>query len=247
MGKNVSFITSPRSKVKPRNEEFVSVLLFGENHGYRMKSYGPISLMPVEGKTLIEKQVETIKASFNNFEIILCAGFEIEKIVNFVKDNFADINFRVVENQVHYNSNCCESARLCINNTNNTKIILCSGGLLLKPEHFNNINLNKSSIITQKENENLGFDIGVINNLENLESLSVGVKGPKWAEILYLSNKKMVKALYSILSNPEYKNRFMFEAIDKMSFKNSIRIQENILSPIIKINNIKTLRRITKI
>jgi len=47
--------------------------------------------------------------------------------------------------------------------------------------------------------------------------------------------------------NPEYKNRFMFEAIDKMSFKNSIRIQENILSPIIKINNIKTLRRITKI
>lgn len=247
MAKKNNFITSPKNIAKNRKDEFVSILLFGENHGYRMKSYGPISLMPVEGKTLIEKQVEAIKASFNNFEIILCAGFQIEKIVNFVKDNFADINFRVVENQVHYNSNCCESARLCINNTNNSKVIFCSGGLLIRPEHFNQINLSKSAIITQKEDSPLGFEVGVINNLENLESLSIGVKGQKWTEILYLSNKKMVKALYSVLSNPEYKNRFMFEAIDKMSFKNSIRIYENTKSPIIKINNVKTLRRITKI
>ena len=101
--------------------------------------------------------------------------------------------------------------------------------------------------ITQQEDNPLGFEVGVINNLENLESLSIGVKGHKWTEILYLSNKKMLKSLYSVLSNPEYKNRFMFEAIDKMPFKNSIRIYENTKSPIIKINNVKTLRRITKI
>ena len=118
------FITSPRvSKRSSKKTDFVSVVLFSENHGYRMKSYGPIPLIQIEGKTLIEKQIESIRAIFTNFEIILCSGFETEKTVNFVREHFENINIRVVENQVHYNSNCCESARLCINNTMNNKIL----------------------------------------------------------------------------------------------------------------------------
>ena len=113
------------------------MVLFSENHGYRMKSYGPVPLIKIDGKSLIETQINAIKSTFSNFEIILCSGFETERTVNFIKEKFNNINIRVVENQVHYNSNCCESARLCINNTMNNKILFCGGGVLLTPTCLN--------------------------------------------------------------------------------------------------------------
>lgn len=251
MTRKAKYITSPQTKVID-NENFdslISVVLFAENHGYRMKSYGPISLMKIEGKTLIERQIDTIKATFKNFEIILCVGFETQKIVEFVKDNFTDINIRVVENQMHFTSNCCESARLCLSNINNDKILFCNGGVLITPECLRSINYNENSIIFQEEDEHKDFNIGAIHDAgDRLVSLGLGVKKSVWSEILYLSRKKAVKSMYSIMSNPEYKNRFMFEAINELMEHNEVIFAiEPKGVPIIKINNIKTLKRITKI
>ena len=55
-----------------KRSELVSVLLLAENHGYRMKSYGPISLVNIGDMTLLEHQVQAISSVFVNFEIILC-------------------------------------------------------------------------------------------------------------------------------------------------------------------------------
>lgn len=240
------FITSPKvGQSSIKKTDFVSIILFSENHGYRMKSYGPTPLIEIEGKSLIERQIDSIKATFNNFEIILCSGFETEKTVTFIQENFSNINIRVVENQVHYNSNCCESARLCINNTMNNKIIFCGGGVLITPEYLNTIDLNTSMIICQNQNDDSNFEVGVVHNNGCLEGLSIGVKNQYWTELLYLSNKKMIKLLYSILSNPEYKNRFIFEAINELPNKYSIMVKNNNQIPIIKVNSIKTLKRIT--
>ena len=250
MRKNNRFITSPQTKgVDIRDfDSMVSVVLFGENHGYRMKSYGPISLMKINGKTLIQRQIESIKATFKNFEIVLCAGFETQRIVEFVKDNFADINIRVVENQMHFNSNCCESARLCLSNINNDKILFCNGGILITPECLMSIDYNKSTIVCQEEDEYKNFDIGVVaDNAERLISLALGVKTQLWTEILYLSKKKPIKTLYSIMSNPDYKNRFMFEAINELAKNNEIVTIKYNSQSIIKINNLKTLKKVTRI
>ena len=248
MRTNDRFITSPRvDKNSGPKTEFGSVILFSENHGYRMKSYGPIPLVKIKGRSLLERQVEAIKSTFHNFEIIVCSGFETERTVNFIKENFSDINIRVVENQVHYNSNCCESARLCINNTMNNKIVFCGGGVLLTPGHLDMIDLNKSMLIYQEQQNDANFEVGVVFNKNKLEGLSVGVKNQYWTELLYLSNKKQIKALYAILSNPEYKNRFIFEAVNELASKNEILVKNNYKKPIIKVNNIKTLKRITKI
>ena len=96
------FITSPKvGQSSGKKTDFVSIILFSENHGYRMKSYGPTPLIEIEGKSLIERQIDSIKATFSNFEIILCSGFETEKTVTFIQEKFGDINIRVVENQVH--------------------------------------------------------------------------------------------------------------------------------------------------
>ena len=244
VNKSKKFITIHKGeKSSPQRTDFVSIILLSENHGYRMKSYGPTPLIEIRGKSLIETQINAIQASFSNFEIILCSGFETEKIVNFIKEKFEDINIRVVENQVHLNSNCCESARLCINNVTNNKVIFCGGGVLLTPEYLRLIDLKKSMLIC--EHDSSSFEVGVIQNNNYLEGLSIGVKNQYWTELLYLSDKKIIRSLYTILSKPEYKNRFIFEAINEMPNKHKIIVKKNEQEPIVKINNIKILKRMT--
>ncbi len=242
------FITSPTAENSGSElDSFISVVLFSENHGYRMKSYGPISLMKIEGKTLIQRQVEAIKATFKNFEIVLCSGFETQKTVEFVKSNFADVNIRVVENQIHFNSNCCESARLCLHNINNDRILMCNGALLLSPEILRNIDYNVSTVLCQQNDDYKNFDVGIIENGGILESMAVGVKTKLWSEVVYFSNRKAINSLYSIVSNAEYKNRFLFEAINMMLRDNRLFVKENTDLRPVKIQNIKTLKRLTKI
>lgn len=248
MIRKTRFTTSAIGNRQDNNlDTFISIVLFGENHGYRMKSYGPISLMKIEGKTLIQRQIEAIRATFKNFEIILCSGFETYKTVEFIKNNFNDINIRVVENQIHFNSNCCESARLCLHNTNNDRILLCNGALLLTPEILSSINYDKSMVLCQKEDDDKNFDVGVIENDGLLESMSVGIKTNLWSEIVYFSNKKIINSFYSIVSNPDYKNRFLFEAINLVLKNNKMFVADVNDYPPVKIHNIKTLKRITKI
>lgn len=248
MRKTNRFITSPVNNKKPNSlDDFISIILFGENHGYRMKSYGPISLMKIQGKTLIQTQIEAIKATFKHFEIILCSGFETEKTVEFVRNNFPDVNIRIVENQVYFNSNCCESARLCLHNTNNDKILMCNGSLLITPSILASIDYDKSTVLCQQDDKHKNFEVGIIENGGILESMSVGIKGRFWNEIFYLSNKKIINSFYSIVSNPDYKNRFLFEAINSVLKSNRIIVHEMKDDIAIKIHNIKTLKRIIKI
>lgn len=244
------YITTPRyaERVdKKTKTDFVSFIFFSENHGYRMKSHGPIPLLKVNGKTIIERQIEAIKAAFLHFEIIICSGFQTEKTVNFIKQNFKDVNVRVVENQVHFNSNCCESARLCLNNTINSKVMLCNGSVILTPQHFTMLDTNQSCVIVQNDNLDDTFEVGVICAEDKLERLSLGIKKECWVEMIYLSNQEIINDIYSIISNPEYKNRFIFEAINEILSKQKINVTHNTYSPIYKINNIKTLKKVQSI
>ena len=79
-------------------------------------------------------------------------------------------------------------------------------------------------------------------------SIAIGIKNKYWAEILYLNNQETIDNFYKIVSHPEYKNKFMFEAINDLVRKSDIKVQDNVTHrPIRKIDNIKILRRTTKI
>lgn len=242
-----SFITSPKSENQDNKipKDLITVVLLGENHGHRMKSYGPVPLIRLGEKTILEKQIDTICSIFENFEIIICAGFETEKTINFIRSKFKSINIRVVENQLHYNSNCCESTRLCLNNTMNDKVLICSGSILLSRHHINSIDFNQSCVLIQSEPLDSNFEIGVIENDGLLDNFSVGVKNKYWSEIVYLTSQREVGNFLSIVSNPDYKNRFLFEALNDFNKKNTLKTIQ-ISKPSIKIDNIKTLKRIIK-
>jgi len=241
-------IINPRSRDNQKKAELVSILLLAENHGYRMKSYGPISLVSVGEITLLEHQIQAISSAFVNFEIVICSGFETNKIYHFIRSKFGpSVKIRIVENQVYYHSNCCESIRLCMNNVMTDKLIICGGGVLLTTPYLKSLNLNQSSILCQDKIENNPFDVGVIKTKnEKLESLSLAVKDNYWTEIMYLCGATMIKSFYQIVSNPEFKNKFFFEAINSWNHRRNLTVNKNESEAIIKINNIKTLKRINK-
>jgi len=246
--RNDKYIISAKStEVKnDRVKDYVTVVLLGENHGHRMKSYGPIPLIKINNKTLLEKQVEAIKAVFPRHEIILCSGFDAKKTTEYVKKNLKKENIRIVENQLHYNSNCCESARLCLNNTSNNKILICSGNILLTPSYLSAIDYKKTSISVQQDNIKSEFFISAIVNKNKLQSFCLGEKTDFWTETLYLNGDNVVDQFYTIVSNPDFKNKFMFEAINELLRNHQVTVTDVTNQKVVKLNNIKTLKRIKK-
>ena len=61
--------------------------------------------------------------------------------------------------------------------------------------------------------------------------------------MLYLSGTKVIKSFYNTLSNPEYKNKFIFEALNDIAPKHPLKIIK-LEFPVRKINNIKIFKRI---
>lgn len=249
MKKTGRFITSAKPDANPeaqRNEK-VTFIFLAENYGYRMKSYGPVPLINIGDKTLLEHQIQAIEKVFVDFEIILCSGFETHKVYHYVQQNFPpSLPIRIVENQVYYHSNCCEGLRLCMNNTRNDRIIVCGGGVLLTVPYLRSLNIKKSSILHQKASKDSMFDIGIIDNGERLENLSLAVKDKVWTDLLFLNGETMIRSFYNTISKPELKTKFLFEAINAWRGRRQLYLSENRDEEIIKVDNIKTLKRITE-
>jgi CTP:phosphocholine cytidylyltransferase-like protein len=243
-------ITSVKGRTsEDKRDEKITFIFLAENYGYRMKSYGPVPLIQIGEKTLLEHQVQAIQSAFIDFEIILCSGFETQKVYHFVQQTFApSVPIRIVENQVYFHSNCCEGLRLCMNNTRSERIVICGGGVLLTVPYLRSLNIKKSSILYQESSEESTFEIGVIDNGtgERLETLSLAVKDRVWTDLLYLNGESMVKSFYNTISKPELKTKFLFEAINAWRGRRQLFLSENKDDKIIKVDNIKTLKRITE-
>jgi hypothetical protein len=242
MSRRKEYITSVKREQSNKLTDFVTFILLSENYGHRMKSYGPVSLLKIKDKSLLEQQIDCIKAVFLNYEVIICSGFETFKTVEFVKENFSNINIRIVENQMHFNSNCCESVRLCLSNTMNTKVVISSGAVLFDVEHLSKINLGKTCILSQNRDDSSGLEIGVVQNKDKLENLSLGLKTDNWSEIFYLNGTQDVKQFYSIVSNTDFKNKFIFEAINAFVDKNKVFVSK--VDQVSKIDNIKKYKEV---
>lgn len=242
------FITSTTgSPTTGKRDEKVTFILLAENYGYRMKSYGPLPLINIGEKTLLEHQIDAISSAFIDFEIVLCSGFETHKVYHYIQSTFPpSMPIRIVENQVYYHSNCCEGLRLCMNNTRNSHIVVCGGGVLLTASCLKALNTKKSSILCQEAEKDTMFDVGIIEDGDRLENMSLAVKEKIWTELLYLNGDSMVRSFYNTISKPELKTKFLFEAINAWRGRRQLYLSENTDEKIIKVDNIKTLKRITE-
>jgi choline kinase len=243
MRKKSGFITTPIAEVRQK-EDLVTFVLLAENYGYRMKSRGALSLVEVKGKTLLEIQMQAIGAFFPNFEIILCCGYDSKNVYKFIKNKIRKPEIRIVENQVYENSNCCETARIALNNTLNDKIVIMSGGLLITPEHLKSINTSNTCILSQSELKSDEFQVGVIEDKGVVQNMCLGIKQRSWLDFLYLNGEKDIEDFYNVISSIDFKNRFLFEAINQMIKTNTVENVDVDTNKTIKINSIKSLKRI---
>lgn len=227
-----------QKKTTKQKPELITVILLCDCPGYRMKSYGPLPLIQIQNHKLLDLQVDSILSSIPNCEIILCVGFDSEKISKYVRHKYKKINIRIVENQLFAQSNSNESARLGLNNTLNSKILICDGNLLLNLKALSSIDYSKSCVLVEQYPcENL--EIGVnINENKEAQYFSFGAY-QTWSEILFLHGEENIDLFRKILSHQE-KTKFLFESINEM-LKNGTTIKciENQF-PVKKINNIKT-------
>jgi choline kinase len=250
MRKRTRHIISPQGDKgdNTRSEELITVILLSEKAGRRMKSYGPTPLIRLGDSTLLDKQIEAIRSVFINYEIIICAGFDCDRVVKYVRDKYARMPIRIVENQIHHHSNCCESSRLCLNNTTNSKVLLCNGSLLFDSRVLSLAMNDGSYVISECEeskfsNLEVGMTIGENGHTNNF---CYGLDNI-WSEIVFLDGEPIIETFRKIVSSVDYKNRFVFEALNNLNkTKHKLKVVSNDQAPVIKINNIKTYHEVRK-
>jgi len=235
-------IVSAKKKTKEKKEklspDLVTVILLCDSSGYRMKSYGPVSLVTINDTKLIDLQIRCIKNVFENFEIILCVGFDAEKICKYIRSEHGDTRIRIVENQLHNVSNSCESLRLSLNNTTNNKIVVCDGNLVLNEECLKSIDTNYSCVLVE-ENPCENLEIGLnIDDKRIVQHLSYGANNT-WSEIFFLHGVEIIESLRRIVTKYDSKTRFVFESINELiKMKYEVKSVFN-KHKVLKINNIK--------
>jgi len=236
-------ITSVKNNKKNDDDNLYTFILTSDTPGYRMKSYGPTALISFKNKKLIDIQIDAIKKAFKNHEIIVCCGFDVEKVYKHIRSQHNSLNIRIVENQLYNNSNSCESVRIALNNTTNNKIFIIDGSILFSNDLFKN-RINESYVYIEPEIHCENLEVGInINEDDLIEFFSYG--GIRcWSEILYLHNKDNIEVFRKIVSNMDFKNKFIFEALNEfIKIKKELRYIDNGCS-IVKINNIKTYHNI---
>jgi hypothetical protein len=88
------------------------------------------------------------------------------------------------------------------------------------------------------------MDLKVYKGNNNHTKLDFGVGDLSWTEMLYLEGEKAVNDLYNIIDCEEYKSKFLFEAINKLSARHSVRVYENKHKEIIKLDSALKLKEI---
>jgi hypothetical protein len=227
----------------PSEDKIISVIILCDLPGYRMKSYGPSSLIQINKKLLIDTQIECITKCFLKYEIIVCTGFDGEKIAKYVRSKYKHLNIRIVENQIFSSCNSCEGVRLAINNTVNNKILIIDGSLLINKKTLSLVQTDKNCVIVE-QNPSENLEIGININKENIaEHFSFGAY-KTWSEVLYLNGYDSIETLRKFLNHPDSKKKFVFEALNDL-VKNNYQIHciDNKI-PVYKINNVKTYHSI---
>jgi CTP:phosphocholine cytidylyltransferase-like protein len=232
------FITTPKA-ITNSFDELLTVVIFERPSNAKLKTV-LFPFIKINGKPLLEKQIEAIESSIKTFEVIFCCGPSSNKIHEYAK-KYKHINLRIVENQLFNDTNCCESIRLAINNTLNNKILILPEDILLSRSILNET-IGNSCVYVHDHNGDNNFEIGAICNDDQLESLTIGIKQNYWTELLFLNDDKTLKDFKNIINDDFFKNKLFFEAVNILNQKNQLVVKK--VKQCYKLNNAKTLKRI---
>ena len=185
----------------------IFVVIPAAGMGNRMKSYGPQSLIKINGETLIDRQISLIQGIFPKAKIAIISGFMSEKIMNSVPDSIMNL-----ENPMYYNTNVIKSISVALRANQDCKnLLVVLGDLYFNSHAISKINLKRSSLTLSDvmSNEEVGCIVDANNNVSNL----MYDLPKKWSQIAYFKGKELnLFKKYALSKNNNTK--YMFESIN---------------------------------
>jgi len=157
----------------------LSVILYCAGQSRRMKSYGVRSLLPINGSTLIDYQIQTIDKMIPDVEIVVCVGYQSKSLIGHLDyiNNSRKKRIKIVENENFLETTDARSVQLAYRVTSYKTLLVIAGDIL-----FNDSVLNlpdTSCIVCGKMNDD---KIGISEHNGLVTRLSFGLEN-KWAYI----------------------------------------------------------------
>ena len=209
MPKHTRFI-APTKRDENKRPKSLSTIIPVAGIGYRMKSYGPKCLLKVaENQTIISRLIYNINTVFSKEEIIVCVGFEADKVMQNLPENV-----RVVENQKYEETNTTESLRLSLNNSVSDSILIIHGDLVFNPATIQNFDRTRSSVVVDSTGQIRDDETGV--TIVNGEATFFAYGLPcKWGQIAYFVGREL-DLLKKICSDRNKSKMYTFEILNEI-------------------------------
>ena len=119
-----------------------------------------------------------------------------------------------------------------------------SGDLIFNQKYLKAFDYKRTSVVLQDDDANKQFEISVLSNGAHVNSMCLGEKNNFWTEGVFLADQQSISKAYDIVSNLEYKNKFIFEAVNELSKTIQIKAINTVDRTAIKVNNLKILKNI---
>ena len=185
-----------------------NILLLNYGVTFRLKSKGPACLLKVSPrKTLLDKQIFTLKKSFPHSNIIVVTGFKLKKI----KTSFPK-NVRIVENKDFEETNCLYSIALAMEDLEiKDSLLVIPGNTYFKPNLFNKFDKRISQLWLTKQYQ----ELGCVVNEDKIQHVMWTLTN-YWTNIGYFTGEELTLLKQMIKTQDGIEKLFLFEAINKI-------------------------------
>jgi choline kinase len=198
-------------KIKGKNFSNLQVIILAAGVGSRTKSYEPRCLLKYKNKTILDNQIDVLSEIFNKSDISIVGGYDINRIIKKVNKRA-----RVIENQNYQDTNSGESLRLAVNNSLLDSILFIHGDLVITPEIFDNISMDRSFILIDSQNKFEEKEVGItsVDGFASVLSYNLPVK---WCQVAYLSVNEL-NIFKKLLNKQDFTTKYLltFEIINKI-------------------------------
>lgn len=201
-----------------QNNKSYSIIIPAAGIGRRMRSYGPKALLKLtQNLDIITNQINIIKKSFDNYEIILITGFAADKLMNQTPTNIIKI-----ENERYDDTNVLRSIGMGLRAAKFNDVIIIYGDLVFTTNIFQGIVLHDKSVIFVSDNKLMPEEIGctIDNNIIEYFCYHLPIV---WAQIAFLTGKEL-KIFKSIAWNRDKERLFGFEAMNELLEKGGVLV-----------------------
>lgn len=206
--KNSRHVVPIHPQKSEKHKQQMSVVILAANMGYRIKSYGPKCLLENKnGIPLLILQINTIKATYPESEIIVTVGFEADKVLKKIPPDI-----RIIENQLYKDTNTVEEVRLSLNSILSSSVLFIQDDIMFNTNVLKKITKHGSAIIIDNGNnissENVG--VTVVNNKATIFSYGLPTK---WGQIVYLNDYDLI-AFKNICADRSKAKLYLHEALN---------------------------------